>query len=54
MAANYDSDHEEDKPAVVLDNGSGMIKAGISGEDAPKVTFARRGLSEDEVVLNRN
>merc|ERR1711939_1284009 len=31
---------EESKPAIVLDNGTGMIKAGISGEDAPKVTFA--------------
>lgn len=25
--------------AVVIDNGSGMCKAGISGEDAPKVCF---------------
>jgi len=37
MAANA---YEEEKPAVVLDNGTGMIKAGISGEDAPKVAFA--------------
>jgi len=37
MAEEYDI---EDKPAVVLDNGTGMIKAGLSGEDAPKVTFA--------------
>ena len=28
-----------DNPAVVIDNGSGMIKAGIGGEDAPKTTF---------------
>jgi len=28
------------KPAVVVDNGSGFIKAGISGNDAPKVRFA--------------
>jgi len=27
-------------PAIVVDNGSGMIKAGCSGEDAPKVTFS--------------
>lgn len=26
--------------AVVIDNGTGMIKAGIAGEDAPKVCFA--------------
>merc|ERR1712146_665958 len=31
---------EEDKPAIVVDNGSGMMKAGCSGEDAPKVTFS--------------
>jgi len=30
----------ETKPAVVVDNGSGFIKAGISGDDAPKVRFA--------------
>ena len=26
-------------PAVVIDNGSGMCKAGISGDEAPKVCF---------------
>jgi len=31
---------EQTKPAVVVDNGSGFIKAGISGDDAPKVRFA--------------
>ena len=29
----------EDKPAVVIDNGTGMIKAGIAGDEAPKVYF---------------
>merc|ERR1712036_146239 len=33
-------DEEEEKPAIVIDNGSGMMKAGCSGEDAPKVTFS--------------
>merc|ERR1712199_121748 len=33
-------DEEEEKPAIVVDNGSGMTKAGCSGEDAPKVTFS--------------
>ena len=28
-----------DKPAVVIDNGSGICKAGISGEEAPKAVF---------------
>lgn len=26
--------------AIVLDNGSGVIKAGFSGEDAPRATFS--------------
>merc|ERR1712167_243567 len=33
-------DDDEEKPAIVIDNGSGMMKAGCSGEDAPKVTFS--------------
>merc|ERR1711977_273279 len=33
-------DDDEEKPAIVVDNGSGMMKAGCSGEDAPKVTFS--------------
>merc|ERR1712178_229495 len=33
-------DDEDEKPAIVVDNGSGMMKAGCSGEDAPKVTFS--------------
>ncbi len=28
-----------DNPAVVIDNGSGMIKAGIGGDEAPKAYF---------------
>lgn len=28
-----------EKPAVVIDNGSGFIKAGVSGNDSPKVRF---------------
>ena len=28
---------DEDAEALVIDNGSGSIKAGIAGEDAPKV-----------------
>ena len=26
-------------PAVVIDNGSGMCKAGLSGEDTPRAVF---------------
>merc|ERR1711975_153870 len=40
MGANSRMCDEEEKPAVVVDNGSGMMKAGCSGEDAPKVTFS--------------
>ena len=30
---------EEDSQAVVIDNGSGMVKAGFSGDDAPVSVF---------------
>merc|ERR1712072_1269246 len=33
-------DEGDEKPAIFVDNGSGMMKAGCSGEDAPKVTFS--------------
>jgi len=33
------SDDEADMKAVVIDNGSGMIKAGFSGDDAPRCSF---------------
>ena len=29
----------EDKPAVVIDNGTGYIKAGLAGNDAPTTIF---------------
>ena len=29
----------EEAPTIVIDNGSGMIKAGIAGEEAPRVVF---------------
>jgi len=35
-----EDDDDEQKPAIVVDNGSDMIKAGYTGEDAPKVTFS--------------
>ena len=34
---NYSS--ADDLPAVVLDNGSGMCKAGFAGDDAPRAVF---------------
>jgi len=30
---------DSEAPIVVIDNGSGMVKAGISGEDAPRAVF---------------
>lgn len=32
-------DEEEENAAVVIDNGSGMIKAGFSGDDVPRCSF---------------
>ena len=31
---------EEEVTAVVIDNGSGMCKAGFAGDDAPRSVFA--------------
>ena len=28
-----------DTPAVIIDNGSGMVKGGIAGDDAPRTYF---------------
>lgn len=30
---------EEGAPTVIIDNGSGMVKAGIAGEEAPRAVF---------------
>ena len=30
---------DEEVTAVVIDNGSGVIKAGFSGDDAPRTVF---------------
>eukprot|EP01084_Bolivina_argentea_P058809 107356_1 len=35
-----DSDYEEEQGhAIVIDNGSGMVKAGFSGDEAPRTVF---------------
>ena len=47
----YDS---EDVSAVVLDNGSGMVKAGFAGDDAPRAGFpALVGRPRYQVRLHR-
>jgi len=40
--SDYDSDSEseEEFTSIVIDNGTGMIKAGFAGEDAPNTVFA--------------
>ncbi len=30
---------ENQSSAIVIDNGSGMMKAGIAGDEAPRVSF---------------
>jgi len=34
-----DDDEGEDQQALVVDNGSGMVKAGFAGDDAPRAVF---------------
>lgn len=31
--------HGDDVPAIVIDNGSGLCKAGFSGDESPKAVF---------------
>ena len=33
------ADEEEEKPHIVIDNGSYYIKAGFSGDEGPKTIF---------------
>jgi len=37
--SEYDSQDEEPTQAVVIDNGSGMVKAGFAGDEAPRSVF---------------
>jgi len=30
---------DDSNPAIIVDNGSGFIKVGIAGDDAPKSSF---------------
>eukprot|EP01084_Bolivina_argentea_P286733 491905_1 len=36
---NNDYDDDEETHALVIDNGSGIIKAGFGGDDAPRAVF---------------
>lgn len=31
--------HDDDFPAIVIDNGSGLCKAGFSGDESPRAVF---------------
>jgi actin len=35
----YEIDRESEFKSVVIDNGSGMVKAGFAGDDAPTCVF---------------
>jgi actin beta/gamma 1 len=37
--SSYNADYDEDVAALVVDNGSGMTKAGFAGDDAPRAVF---------------
>jgi actin-related protein len=37
--ADYNDEEEEEERALVLDNGSGMCKAGFAGDEAPRAVF---------------
>ena len=39
MAFDRTSMADEDTAALVIDNGSGMCKAGFAGDDAPRAVF---------------
>ena len=39
MSDTSDNEDGELVPALVIDNGSGMMKAGFSGDDAPRAVF---------------
>ena len=42
---NTKSSMADDAPAVVIDNGTGTIKAGLAGEDVPRAVFPTTLLS---------
>jgi actin beta/gamma 1 len=43
---------EEDIAALVIDNGSGMCKAGFAGDDAPRAVFPSLiGLARQPVIM---
>lgn len=55
---------DDDVAALVIDNGSGMCKAGFAGDDAPRAVFpsivgrprhqVKDSLSSAKVILNKS
>jgi len=46
------SDGEDEVMPVVIDNGTGMVKAGIAGEDSPKSVFPSLiGVPKDKSIV---
>jgi actin-related protein len=37
---------------VVIDNGSGVLKAGIAGDSEPKLSIPALYVADDDVILN--
>ena len=37
--SDVEDEETEDQQALVVDNGSGMVKAGFAGDDAPRAVF---------------
>jgi len=37
--SSSEQEHDEESQSLVIDNGSGMVKAGFSGDDAPRAVF---------------
>ena len=44
-------DDEEEKPAIVIDNGSGMMKAGCYGKNGPASTPSGMNIAPSSVSL---
>merc|ERR1712065_10751 len=42
---------DDEVAALVIDNGSGMCKAGFAGDDAPRAVFPSLSVAQDTLVL---
>ena len=52
LSINRKKMFQEEIPALVCDNGSGMVKAGFAGDDAPRAVFpSLLGRPRHKVIL---